>query len=395
MAEALREACASGNLKAVEFYILNGVNVDSQNKVNGFTPLHWANSRGHEDVIQFLIMNGAKKTIKDSKGRIPSELFNRTPFQGRSFVPNYIANPDLGKLWDVPIAQDNFSNMSIETSSAGKQGEKVEGNPTNDPTSASNSDNVSSFNHATLESESAPFEPSSSTFSASTILDQKEKAGLAEKWAATGTSFDPTVVGLKDGGNMNESNINTVQSDSSAYHDSKKISSKRSSIRKSVSFPDQQEPSSSLSGSFSQVPIAYMKSLTGQVQGSIKARHDEGEPSKTIDGSMRKSPSRLISQLQSSIQCDEKIPMTEVLVFKDFKSQISLKGSIFIAAETSLQTLYNQLIDEIDDMPSKFMIQKERDGFHIPINQSQLTQSAALHFKNAHLIYTADISRNI
>lgn len=39
--EALREACANGNARAVMYYLQNGVRVHSKNGMNGWTALHW------------------------------------------------------------------------------------------------------------------------------------------------------------------------------------------------------------------------------------------------------------------------------------------------------------------------------------------------------------------
>ncbi|KNE69152.1 hypothetical protein AMAG_19966 [Allomyces macrogynus ATCC 38327] len=43
--ELLREAAALGNAKALTFYLTAGVSPNAQNKINGWTPLHWAAQR--------------------------------------------------------------------------------------------------------------------------------------------------------------------------------------------------------------------------------------------------------------------------------------------------------------------------------------------------------------
>ena len=47
MDEELREACAIGDETKVQLLIGQGAHVNSANKVNGWTALHWAAYRGH------------------------------------------------------------------------------------------------------------------------------------------------------------------------------------------------------------------------------------------------------------------------------------------------------------------------------------------------------------
>ncbi|KAJ2804950.1 hypothetical protein H4R20_002292 [Coemansia guatemalensis] len=130
-AENLREMAALGNLKAVRAYIRSGVDMNSQNKMNQWTALHWACVRGNKDVAEFLICVGADISLKNNKGQTPLDVCKsdgiRALFPGYSavgpvdtpvsgddakrpphgapelpFVPNYIANPDLAKAWDMP-----------------------------------------------------------------------------------------------------------------------------------------------------------------------------------------------------------------------------------------------------------------------------------------------------
>lgn len=106
----MREAAALGNIPAVKYY-LRATDVNDQNKVNGWTALHWAASRGHKDIVELLLEYGSDCSIKDSIGRRAGELATgsaKGAFPGESqakdtavpatenvFVPNYIAAPDL------------------------------------------------------------------------------------------------------------------------------------------------------------------------------------------------------------------------------------------------------------------------------------------------------------
>ncbi|KAI9477581.1 hypothetical protein LPJ78_000034 [Coemansia sp. RSA 989] len=116
-----REMAALGNLRAVAAYIRGGININSQNKMNGWTALHWACVRGNIEVVGALIRAGAQTDIKNNKGQTPldvcksnetraifpgyepdNELDSPSDSANTSFVPNYIVNPDLSKAWGMP-----------------------------------------------------------------------------------------------------------------------------------------------------------------------------------------------------------------------------------------------------------------------------------------------------
>nr|XP_026691734.1 ankyrin repeat domain-containing protein 40-like [Ciona intestinalis] len=108
--EQLRECCSLGDVTKVQILINSGVNVNSQNPVNGWTALHWAAKRNHCDVIKLLLENGANKEMLNKDGKSPRELTTnpdvlallghnviiKESVQQESkttFVPNYLANP--------------------------------------------------------------------------------------------------------------------------------------------------------------------------------------------------------------------------------------------------------------------------------------------------------------
>nr|KAJ3421647.1 hypothetical protein HK105_002854 [Polyrhizophydium stewartii] len=131
--EALREAAALGNLAAARTLIINGIDINARNRVNGWTPLHWACSRGNREMAELLIRHGARTDIANHKNQTPAELakgdaaslFSQATAEAAAaaaapaqtpapqsepkadgadggFVPSYIAYPDLTKLWSVP-----------------------------------------------------------------------------------------------------------------------------------------------------------------------------------------------------------------------------------------------------------------------------------------------------
>lgn len=64
----LHEAASDGNLEMVEVLAELGANVDEKSSVDGDTPLILAALRGHKDVLEFLIENGADPGIKNIFG---------------------------------------------------------------------------------------------------------------------------------------------------------------------------------------------------------------------------------------------------------------------------------------------------------------------------------------
>uniref|UniRef100_A0A8C5QEE3 Ankyrin repeat domain 40 n=1 Tax=Leptobrachium leishanense TaxID=445787 RepID=A0A8C5QEE3_9ANUR len=110
MEERLREAAALGDLKEVQDLLRSGVDVNSQNEINGWTPLHWACKRNQVTVVSILLESGADKNVLTNKGERPELLTSKReikkilgvedletedakPDTELPFVPNYLANP--------------------------------------------------------------------------------------------------------------------------------------------------------------------------------------------------------------------------------------------------------------------------------------------------------------
>ncbi|CEP17790.1 hypothetical protein [Parasitella parasitica] len=129
--ETLREVAALGNIKATLQLAQSGVNLNSQNAMNGWTALHWAAHRGHEHVVTALLRNGADLNIKTKKGQTALDLavnheataavLRAVVGDGASvsvgpepvlpIVPTYMQNPDLEKTWLLP---EEFSDNKVE-----------------------------------------------------------------------------------------------------------------------------------------------------------------------------------------------------------------------------------------------------------------------------------------
>ncbi|KAF9409619.1 hypothetical protein BGZ94_001898 [Podila epigama] len=132
----LHEMAAIGNVKAVLHYCQSGVNINAQNSMNGWSALHWASHRGHEPVVRALLMRGASKDVKNNKGQTPVDLatkpdicalLGKQPDQEQdqeqepsddnnkpTFIPAYLAQPDLSKLWSLPEGSTDDPKLNQE-----------------------------------------------------------------------------------------------------------------------------------------------------------------------------------------------------------------------------------------------------------------------------------------
>ena len=112
--ENLREASCIGDYDAVSGLLANGVNVNSQNSVNGWTALHWASHRGHARVVSLLLGQGADKNSRTKNGQLPldlakngdvrnllggeaiaDDLAGKAEHSTPSFTPNYLQHPQM------------------------------------------------------------------------------------------------------------------------------------------------------------------------------------------------------------------------------------------------------------------------------------------------------------
>ncbi|KAJ3355614.1 Ankyrin repeat domain-containing protein 40 [Allomyces javanicus] len=122
--ELLREAAALGNAKALSFYLTAGVSPNAQNKINGWTPLHWAAQRSHVQLVNVLLRHGADPTIKNYKQQTPRDVASNADVLAAldrvlgadsdpapapapagaplAITPNYLRDPDLLKTWSAP-----------------------------------------------------------------------------------------------------------------------------------------------------------------------------------------------------------------------------------------------------------------------------------------------------
>uniref|UniRef100_A0A1A8E9K2 Ankyrin repeat domain 40 n=1 Tax=Nothobranchius kadleci TaxID=1051664 RepID=A0A1A8E9K2_NOTKA len=107
--ERLREASAIGDIDEVRSLVESGVNVNSQNEINGWTCLHWACKRNHKHIVSYLLSCGADKEILTAKDELASQLTSKPEIKQLlgveveevpevkepelPIIPNYLSNP--------------------------------------------------------------------------------------------------------------------------------------------------------------------------------------------------------------------------------------------------------------------------------------------------------------
>lgn len=116
--------------RLLNIFANSGVNLNSQNKMNGWCALHWASHRGHVNVVRLLLSNGANPNVKTHKDQTALDLARdkypeivsllepvtttssqANPEPALPIVPKYLKEPDLEKSWLLP---DEFSEARIE-----------------------------------------------------------------------------------------------------------------------------------------------------------------------------------------------------------------------------------------------------------------------------------------
>ncbi|XP_048039076.1 ankyrin repeat domain-containing protein 40 [Megalobrama amblycephala] len=132
--ERLREASAIGDIDEVKTLVESGVNVNSQNEINGWTCLHWACKRNHKQIVAYLLNAGADKDILTAKEELAVQLTSKPEIRRLlgveeedmpevkepelPIIPNYLSNPPFlySKIDkdNLSIAQQNGTNNHPE-----------------------------------------------------------------------------------------------------------------------------------------------------------------------------------------------------------------------------------------------------------------------------------------
>ncbi|TRY56073.1 hypothetical protein DNTS_017920 [Danionella cerebrum] len=106
--ERLREASAIGDIDEVKSLVETGVNVNSQNEINGWTCLHWACKRNHKHIVAYLLNAGADKDILTAKEELAVQLTSKPEIR-RLLGVEEEEEPEV-KEAELPIIANYLSN---------------------------------------------------------------------------------------------------------------------------------------------------------------------------------------------------------------------------------------------------------------------------------------------
>lgn len=72
--EKLLEVCYLGDIQAVKKVLESGTDINFANKLNKWTPLHWAVSQNHVALVKYLTEEGANRNAYNDKCQTPIQL---------------------------------------------------------------------------------------------------------------------------------------------------------------------------------------------------------------------------------------------------------------------------------------------------------------------------------
>ncbi|XP_069576903.1 ankyrin repeat domain-containing protein 40 [Brachyistius frenatus] len=151
--ERLREASAIGDIDEVRTLVESGVNVNSQNEINGWTCLHWSCKRNHKHIVSYLLSCGADKEILTAKDELASQLTSRPEIKRLlgveveevpdvkepelPIIPNYLSNPPfmyskMDNKSEIILAEHLTHNGSGEHAED-TQSDSASSSPTHEP----------------------------------------------------------------------------------------------------------------------------------------------------------------------------------------------------------------------------------------------------------------------
>lgn len=90
----LFHAIYRGDVKSVEYLLLNGVNPDVEDLFSGIKPIHFAASRGNIKILEVLLSDGrVKADAVDRRGKVPYEWADEF---GQSKAETFLIDTILG-----------------------------------------------------------------------------------------------------------------------------------------------------------------------------------------------------------------------------------------------------------------------------------------------------------
>ena len=87
---SLHSAATEGNIEAVKQHLAAGTALQHENNVGWTSPLHQAAGRGHNEIVELLIANGADVNTKGYQGS--------TPLDDAIGTPSRVLHPETAEL---------------------------------------------------------------------------------------------------------------------------------------------------------------------------------------------------------------------------------------------------------------------------------------------------------
>ncbi|OWF45647.1 ankyrin repeat domain-containing protein 40-like [Mizuhopecten yessoensis] len=125
--EKLRESACTGDIESIRKLLeIQNVNVNAQNRMNGWTALHWAAKRNQRTIVSYLLTKGANPNLPNKEGEYPANLSTDADVRemlGASdttdvkqsklpITPGYLANPPF------PYTQPGYGGGGTSASPA-------------------------------------------------------------------------------------------------------------------------------------------------------------------------------------------------------------------------------------------------------------------------------------
>eukprot|EP00056_Hartaetosiga_gracilis_P010768 m.160387 g.160387 ORF g.160387 m.160387 type:complete len:210 (+) comp13384_c0_seq1:88-717(+) len=173
--DTLMEAACLGDYDTVYALVHGGVNPNTANAMNGWTPLHWACKRGRRKIITFLLENGADASLKTKKGETAADLVSATcadlfenvdadsselqkqqeqspnlstgEATASQFVPAYLSHPEFFYAKTAPMAETPSQQKVGSSSNADNHSSTVPATTTATEHRKTTYNNLNSFNN--------------------------------------------------------------------------------------------------------------------------------------------------------------------------------------------------------------------------------------------------------
>ena len=119
--ERLREQCSVGDEDDVMKHLRSGAAVNSQNRVNGWSALHFAARREHAGIVRILLEHGADTGIRNHKGEVAVDMTSNKEI--RRIIESYhVRNEESRK-------EDNTQGVNTCNSDTNQNGDIDEDRP--------------------------------------------------------------------------------------------------------------------------------------------------------------------------------------------------------------------------------------------------------------------------